>query len=145
MTYEPYLSAVREKPDAGKIIATTLDYPMVMDTFGCTPAFLAANDTAAAALTKSYFEAIEMIGKEKDKALWHHGSRCEAVGRGSSAKSAAFLKWADAAGQPQGFLRRRVADLLGQGGRPAAGNRPDQDEARSEASLVETKYVAGAK
>jgi NitT/TauT family transport system substrate-binding protein len=29
MTYEPYLSAVREKPDAGKIIATTLDYPMI--------------------------------------------------------------------------------------------------------------------
>ena len=37
MTYEPYLSAVRAKPEAGKIIATTLDYPMIMDTFGCTP------------------------------------------------------------------------------------------------------------
>ena len=34
MTYEPYLGAVRAKPEAGKIIATTLDYPMVMDTFG---------------------------------------------------------------------------------------------------------------
>jgi hypothetical protein len=32
---------VRAKPEAGKIIATTLDYPMVMDTFGCTPKFLA--------------------------------------------------------------------------------------------------------
>src|SRR6266536_5806974 len=41
MTYEPYLSTVREKPEAGKIIATTLDYPMVMDTFGCTPKFIA--------------------------------------------------------------------------------------------------------
>src|SRR5439155_9394033 len=40
MTYEPYLSSVREKPEAGKIIATTLDYPMVMDTFGCTPKFI---------------------------------------------------------------------------------------------------------
>ena len=40
MTYEPYLSTVRDKPDAGKIIATTLDYPMVMDTFGCTPTLL---------------------------------------------------------------------------------------------------------
>src|SRR5438093_7694476 len=43
MTYEPYLSTVREKPEAGKIIATTLDYPMVMDTFGCTPKFIAEN------------------------------------------------------------------------------------------------------
>src|SRR5437763_14095043 len=50
MTYEPYLSAVRAKPEAGKIIATTLDYPMVMDTFGCTPKFLAENPKAAKAL-----------------------------------------------------------------------------------------------
>ena len=49
MTYEPYLSAVRAKPEAGKIIATTLDYPMVMDTFGCTPKFLAENPKAAKA------------------------------------------------------------------------------------------------
>ena len=46
MTYEPYLSAVRAKPEAGKIIATTLDYPMVMDTFGCTPKFIAENEAA---------------------------------------------------------------------------------------------------
>lgn len=32
MTYEPCLSGVRNKPDAGRIIATTLDYQMVMDT-----------------------------------------------------------------------------------------------------------------
>src|SRR5919197_6216646 len=32
MTYEPYLSLVRNNPQAGKIIATTLDYPMIMDT-----------------------------------------------------------------------------------------------------------------
>jgi len=47
MTYEPYLSAVRAKPEAGRIIATTLDYPMIMDTFGCTPKFLADNPKAA--------------------------------------------------------------------------------------------------
>jgi NitT/TauT family transport system substrate-binding protein len=61
MTYEPYLSAVRSKPEAGKIIATTLDYPMVMDTFGCTPKFLAENPKAAKALADGYFEALEMI------------------------------------------------------------------------------------
>src|SRR5215813_6362286 len=43
MTYEPYLSVVRANPTAGKIIATTLDYPMIMDTFGCTPKFHADN------------------------------------------------------------------------------------------------------
>ena len=40
MTYEPYLSTVRDNPDAGKIIATTLDYPVVMDSVGCTPEFI---------------------------------------------------------------------------------------------------------
>lgn len=43
MTYESYLSSVRDKPESGKIIATTLDYPMVMDTLGCAPDFLAKN------------------------------------------------------------------------------------------------------
>ena len=61
MTYEPYLSAVRAKPEAGRIIATTLDYPMVMDTFGCTPKFLAENPKAAKALADGYFDALAMI------------------------------------------------------------------------------------
>ena len=67
MTYEPYLSTVRSAPQAGKIIATTLDYPMIMDTFGCTPKFLADNPKAAQALTDSYFEAVAMIQKDPAK------------------------------------------------------------------------------
>ena len=61
MTYEPYLSTVRAAPDKGKIIATTLDYPMIMDTFGCTPKFLTENPKAAKALADSYFEAVALI------------------------------------------------------------------------------------
>ncbi|HWV53425.1 ABC transporter substrate-binding protein, partial [Pseudorhodoplanes sp.] len=68
MTYEPYLSAVRAKPEAGKIIATTLDYPMIMDTFGCTPDFIAKNEGAVKALAKSYFEALDMIKNDEKKA-----------------------------------------------------------------------------
>src|SRR5215204_3533921 len=67
MTYEPYLSSVRAAPQAGKIIATTLDYPMVMDTFGCTPKFLSDNPKAAKALVTSYFEALDMIAKDPAK------------------------------------------------------------------------------
>src|SRR5437899_4330399 len=68
MTYEPYLSAVREKPEAGKIIATTLDYPMVMDTFGCTPKFISENEAAVKALVKSYYDALELIKTDQKKA-----------------------------------------------------------------------------
>ena len=69
MTYEPYLSAVREKPEAGKIIATTLDYPMIMDTFGCTPKFLAEHPKAARALADAYFDALDMIKANPQKAF----------------------------------------------------------------------------
>src|ERR687898_3311867 len=68
MTYEPYLSTVRAAPQAGKIIATTLDYPMIMDTFGCTPKFIEENPKAAKALADGYFESLEMINKEPAKA-----------------------------------------------------------------------------
>jgi NitT/TauT family transport system substrate-binding protein len=68
MTDERYRSSIRAKPEAGKIIATTLDYPVVMDTFGCTPKYLAENGRAARAMTQSYFQALEMIGREPQKA-----------------------------------------------------------------------------
>src|SRR5260370_31593146 len=67
MTYEPYLSTVRAAPDKGKIIATTLDYPMVMDTFGCTPKFLTDNPKPAQSLADSYFEAVALVRKDQAK------------------------------------------------------------------------------
>src|SRR3989440_10566986 len=96
MTYEPYLSAVRAKPEAGKIIATTLDYPMVMDTFGCTPKFIADSDAAVKALTKSYFEAVDMIKNDPTKTYEIMGADVKQTGEqfGNSAK---YLRWQDQA------------------------------------------------
>ena len=82
MTYEPYLSSIRAKPEAGKIIATTLDYPVVMDTFGCTPKYLAENGRAARAMTQSYFEALEMIAREPQKAYEIMGADVKQTRRG---------------------------------------------------------------
>jgi len=94
MTYEPYLSAVREKPDAGKIIATTLDYPMIMDTFGCTPKFISENEAAVKALAKSYFEAVAMIKSEPAKAYEIMGADVKQTGEKFEA-SAKYLRWQD--------------------------------------------------
>jgi NitT/TauT family transport system substrate-binding protein len=94
MTYEPYLSAVREKPEAGKIIATTLDYPMVMDTFGCTPKFIAENETAVKALVKSYFDALEMIKSDPKKSYEIMGADVKQSGE-QFANSAKYLRWQD--------------------------------------------------
>jgi len=117
MTYEPYLSTVRDNPNAGKIIATTLDYPMIMDTFGCTPKFLADNPKAAQALTNSYFEALEMIKKDPQKSNELMGAPTKQTGE-QFAKSAAYLRWQDKAANQKFFagdfqqFNKEAADVL---------------------------------
>jgi len=117
MTYEPYLSAVRDKPESGKIIATTLDYPMVMDTLGCTPKFIGDNPKAVQAIVDSYFEALEMIRKDPARSNEIMGADVKQTGE-QFAKSAAYLRWQDKAanqkffaGEIQAFTRE-AADLL---------------------------------
>ena len=102
MTYEPYLSSVRDKPDSGKIIATTLDYPMVMDTFGCTPKFISENDAAVKALTKSYFDALEMIKTDEKKAYEIMGADVKQTPEQFEA-SQKYLQWQDRAANQKFF------------------------------------------
>ncbi|MGL4230344.1 MAG: ABC transporter substrate-binding protein [Casimicrobium sp.] len=117
MTYEPFLSAVRAKPEAGKILATTLDYPMVMDTFGCTPKFLADNPKAAQALADSYFEALEMIKKEPQKSFGIMGADVKQTAE-QFENSQKFLRWQDKAANQKFFagehaaFSKEAADLL---------------------------------
>ena len=117
MTYEPYLSAVRAKPEAGKIIATTLDYPMVMDTFGCTPKFLAENPKAAKALADGYFDALAMVKAEPKKSFEIMGADVKQTGEAFEA-SQKYLRWQDReanqtffAGEHAQFTKE-AADLL---------------------------------
>ncbi len=117
MTYEPYLSAVRAKPEAGRIIATTLDYPMVMDTFGCTPKFLADNPKAAQALANGYFDALEMIKADPKKSYEIMGADVKQSGEAFE-KSQAYLRWQDRAANQKFFagehaqFSKEAADLL---------------------------------
>ncbi len=117
MTYEPYLGAVRAKPEAGKIIATTLDYPMVMDTFGCTPKFLAENPKAAQALANGYFDALEMIKADAKKSFEIMGADVKQSGEAFE-KSQAYLRWQDRAANQKFFagehaqFSKEAADLL---------------------------------
>jgi len=117
MTYEPYLSAVRAKPEAGKIIATTLDYPMVMDTFGCTPKFLSENPKAAKALADSYFEAVDMIKREPKKSFEIMGADVKQSAEQFEA-SQKYLRWQDREANKKFFagehaaFSKEAADLL---------------------------------
>jgi NitT/TauT family transport system substrate-binding protein len=138
MTYEPFLSTVRSNPQAGKIIATTLDYPMVMDTFGCTPDFIAKNDKATKALADSYFEAIAMIEKEPAKSYEIMGADVKQTGE-AFGKSAAFLRWQDKAANkaffagPHAAFSAEAADLLLELGIIKA--KPDM------AKLADTRFI----
>jgi NitT/TauT family transport system substrate-binding protein len=118
MTYEPFLSAVRAKPEAGRILATTLDYPMIMDTFGCTPKFLAENPKAARALADAYFDAVAMIRAEPKKSFEIMGADVKQTGE-QFEKSQSFLRWQDReanlkffAGEHAAFSRQAAEILL---------------------------------
>ncbi len=117
MTYEPFLSAVRAKPEAGRIIATTLDYPMVMDTFGCTPRFLADNPKAAQALADSYFQALDMIKADPKKSFEIMGADVKQSGE-QFENSQKYLRWQDKAANQKFFagehaaFSKEAADLL---------------------------------
>jgi NitT/TauT family transport system substrate-binding protein len=114
MTYEPYLSTVRDNPDAGKIIATTLDYPIVMDTFGCTPEFIEANPDAVKALAKSYYDALAMIESDKDKAFEIMGADVKQTGE-AFGKSAGYLEWQDAEAN-KAFMAGGIQDFYAKAG-----------------------------
>jgi NitT/TauT family transport system substrate-binding protein len=117
MTYEPFLSAVRAKPEAGKILATTLDYPMIMDTFGCTPKFLSDNPKAAQGLANAYFEALEMIKSDAKKSFEIMGADVKQTAEAFE-KSQAYLRWQDKAANQKFFagehaaFSKEAADLL---------------------------------
>ena len=114
MTYEPYLSTVREKPEAGKIIATTLDYPMVMDTFGCTPKFINENPKLVQAHGQRLLRRRrDDPGQEPKKSFEIMGAVVKQTGE-QFEKSQSYLRWQDReankkffAGDLQAFSRRR--------------------------------------
>ena len=108
MTYEPFLSAVRAKPEAGKIIATTLDYPMIMDTFGCTPKFLAEQPKAAKALADAYFDSLAMIKAEPQKSFGIMGADVKQTAEAFE-KSQSYLRWQDRAANLKFFAGEHAA------------------------------------
>jgi len=99
---------VRAKPEAGKIIATTLDYPMIMDTFGCTPKFLAENPGAAKALADGYFDAVAMIKGEPKKSFEIMGTDVKQTAEAFE-KSQAYLRWQDREANQKFFAAEHAA------------------------------------
>ena len=108
---------MRAKPEVAKIIATTLDYPMVMDTVGCTPKFLADNPKAAKGLADGYFDAVAMIKADPKKSFEIMGADVKQTAE-QFEKSQAYLRWQDRAANQKYFsgehaaFSKEAADLL---------------------------------
>jgi NitT/TauT family transport system substrate-binding protein len=138
MTYEPFMSAVRAKPEAGKILATTLDYPMIMDTFGCTPKFLTENPKAAQSLANAYFDALDMIKAEPKKSFEIMGADVKQSGEAFEG-SQKYLRWQDKAANQKFFagehaaFSKEAADLLLEAG--IIKNIPDLTK------LADTRFI----
>jgi NitT/TauT family transport system substrate-binding protein len=94
LTYEPYLSTVRAKPDQGKIIVTSKDYPVVVDVLVFKKDFIDKHPKIVKATVDSFFEALDMIKREPAKAYEMMGSTVKQPGD-AFAKSAAFISWMD--------------------------------------------------
>ena len=95
-TYEPYLSQVRGMGGAGRILATTVDYPCVVDTLAFQPAFVQANPEAVRRLVKSWWDALAMIAAEPDRSNAIMGRRVNQSAEAFAA-SARFIEWQDQA------------------------------------------------
>lgn len=92
-TYEPYLSQVRAMgADRGKILATTLDHPCVVDTMAFQPAFIRANPEAVRRVVNAWFAALDMIAREPDRAFEIMGRRTNQTGE-QFRTSASFIHW----------------------------------------------------
>ncbi|KQP17107.1 ABC transporter substrate-binding protein [Pseudorhodoferax sp. Leaf265] len=139
VTYEPYLSTVRDNAAAGKILATTLDFPHIQDTLGCAPDFLKANPAAAKALVDSYFQALDMIKSDTAKANEIMGGAVKQTGE-AFAKSASFLRWQDKAANQKFFageletFMKEAAVILQEAG--VIRKQPDNWAAMYDASFI---------
>ena len=90
---------------------------MVFDSFGCTPKFIKENPKAVKALVDSYFQALEMIEKDKVKAFTIMGADVKQTAE-QFEKSQAKIKWADRAANKKFFsgeiqaFNKEAAELL---------------------------------
>jgi hypothetical protein len=90
---------------------------MIMDTFGCTPKFLAENPKAAKALADGYFAAVDMIAKEPKKSFEIMGADVKQSAEQFEA-SQKYLRWQDRAANkaffagPHAQFSKEAADLL---------------------------------
>ncbi len=96
VTYEPYLSQIRAMGDQAKILVTTVDYPVVVDTLAFQPEYVQRNPALVRGVVNGFFDALAMIQSERPRAMEIMGSIVRQSGE-EFARSAQYIQWQDRA------------------------------------------------
>lgn len=110
VTYEPYISQIRDLKDGSHLLASSLDYPVIIDTLAFQPEWIANNKKAVQALVNGWFDALEMIKTDGKKSYEIMGADVKQTGDefGDSAK---YIKYIDKA-ENQKQMTSQLPDLL---------------------------------
>ena len=91
-SYEPYLSVIRNEPKAGKILATTIEYPCIVDSLSFSPDFIQKNRGAVSAFIAGWNDALAMIKAQPEESNRIMGARVNQTPEQFRA-SAQFVAW----------------------------------------------------
>lgn len=95
VTTEPHLTQLRDhSPGKARILATTQDHPVVVDTLAFPPAFVERNGEAVQRVVRAWFAAVAMIRREPDRAHEIMGQRTR-QSAAEFARSARHFDWLD--------------------------------------------------
>jgi NitT/TauT family transport system substrate-binding protein len=111
VSYEPYLSVIRNDPKAGKILATTVDYPVIVDTLAFPADQIAAKSDAIKKIVSGFFAALDMVKAKPDEAFKIMGERVNLTGE-QFKDSAAFIAWQDQA-MNKAYFASGIAEFMG--------------------------------
>lgn len=95
-TYEPYLSSIRNDPSSGRILVTTVDYPIVVDTLAFPTAEVPRQRENIQKMVAAFFEALDMIKSQPQEAYRIMGERVNQTAE-AFGNSARFIEWQDKA------------------------------------------------
>jgi NitT/TauT family transport system substrate-binding protein len=110
VTYEPYISQIRDMKDGSHVLASSVDYPVIIDTLAFEPDWIAKNKKAVQGVVNGWFDALEMIKTDQKKAYEIMGADVKQTAD-QFAQSAKYIKYIDKA-ENQKQMTEQLPDLL---------------------------------